>query len=302
MYNYHKELLGVRITRVIYADTLLLVNFSMDFLALYISAKLQNGVVRPIKMTFAAIIGAVWALVSVLLESYVSGFFGQIFMLLANFICAVVIVAVSLGVATPRLRQTVTFITVNIGLGGVMTAIYSFVGKFTNRYGEASSVTGDSVSVAVFIVAAIVAGATSIVYARFKKHYECRKVVEVTISAFGKTFDINALCDSGNLLCEPFSGKPVVVLAAKRMVDKLPQELLNLACDTVDLTVLGGDLAGKVRLIPTSTVTGGGMMLCFTPDSISVEGGSVDAVAAIDAYSEDYEGCDCIIGQTLLNI
>ena len=292
----------MRITRVIYADTLLLVNFSMDFLALYISAKLGSGVIRPIRMAFAASIGAVWALISVLLEAYVTGLFWQILMLLANVICAAVIIAVSLGERTLHLKQTVTFIAVNVGLGGVMTAIYALVGKFASGYDGAASAVGDSASAAVFIIAAAFAGVTSIAYARFKKSYGSRKVVAVTVSAFGKTFDLKALSDSGNLLCEPFSGKPVVVLCAKRMEGKLPSELLALSRDTANITELSDDLAGKVRLIPTSTVTGGGMMLCFTPDNISVEGCGVDAVAAIDVHNEDFDGCDCIIGQTLLNV
>lgn len=290
----------MKFTRVIYADTLLLVNFSMDFLALYISAKLWSGVIRPIRMMLAAVIGAVWALIAVLLDAYVKGLFGQIFMLCANVVCAAIIVAVSFGERTPKLRQTVTFVAVNISLGGAMTAIYTFVGKFVS-YSD-TNITNDSTSVPMFVVAAVVSGAVSIMYASFKKHYANRKIVDVRVNAFGKILELKALSDSGNLLCEPFSGKPVVIIAAKRMEGNLPSELIDAARDTTNITVLDGDLVGKVRFIPASTVTGGKMMLCFIPDNISVDGCSVDAVVGIDVHNEDYEGCDCIIGQALLNI
>ncbi len=288
----------VRKARVIYADTLLLVNFSMDFLAVYITLKLKNGVARPIKMALAAAIGAIWSLVAALLEVYTESILGQVLMLFAHIACAAVITAVAEGARTLSIKRTVTFLAVNAGLGGVMTALYSLVGKMFGTP-TVQSVSDGAMSTAVFIIAAAVAGAVSLVYGKFRARSLTRKTVEMTLTALGDTVNFTALCDSGNFLCEPFSGKPVVVLCAKRMEGRLPTKLIEAArepMDIVDLQVEG------VRLIPTRTVTGSGMMLCFTPERICVEEREIDAVAAIDVSNEDYGGCDGIIGQTLLNV
>ncbi len=298
MYNYSKSVLGVRKSRVIYADTLLLVNFSMDFLAVYITVKLKSGVVRPARMALAAAIGAIWSLVATMLEVYTANIFGRIMMILAHVLCAAIITAVAECARTPSVRQTVTFIAVNVGLGGVMTAMYSLVGKVLGTP-VTQGVTDSAASTAVFIIAAAVAGAASLIYGRIRTRSLTRKTVKMTLCAFGNTVSFTALCDSGNFLCEPFSGRPVVVLSAKRMEGRLPEVLIDAARDPMN--ILKKAVTG-LRLIPTSTVTGGGMMLCFTPERICIEERQIEAVAALDVSSEDYDGCDGIIGQTLLNV
>ena len=89
------------VTRAIYADTLLLINFSMDLLSLYITVKLMRGIIRPVRMTRAAGIGALWALASALLELYSANIFGQMMMLIAHLTCAAVISAVAAPIETP---------------------------------------------------------------------------------------------------------------------------------------------------------------------------------------------------------
>lgn len=298
VYNYTKFSLEVRKARVIYADTLLLVNFSMDFLAIYITVKLKNGVVRPMRMALAAAIGAVWALVVVLFEAYVANIFGQILMLFAHIVCAVVMISVAEGKRTPSIWQAVTFVAVNVSLGGAMTALYSLVGKMLDT-SILQNVTNDAASTAVFIIAAAIGGVASLAYGKFRMRSLCQKKLKMTLTAFGDTISFDAMCDSGNLLREPFSGKPVVVLSAKRMEGRLPAKLIEAARDPMNMINLKIEGA---RLIPTSTVTGSGMMLCFTPERICVEERQIDAVAALDVNSEDYSGCDGIIGQILLNV
>ena len=49
---------------VIYADTLFVVNFSMDFLALYITGKSLHTPIRPGRLALAAALGALFATMS----------------------------------------------------------------------------------------------------------------------------------------------------------------------------------------------------------------------------------------------
>ncbi len=286
------------VTRVIYADTLLFVNFSMDFLSLYITVKLIRGIIRPVRMTLAAGIGALWALFSALLELHSANIFGQIIMLVAHLICAAVISAVATGERSPRIMPTVTFLAVNVGLGGIMTALYSTVGAAVGSE-LLQGASGDTASTVVFVISAAVAGAVSILYGKLRERYLSRKTVGMTLGVLGSTACFEALCDSGNLLLEPFSGKPVVVLSAKRMEGRLPQRLISAAYEPYGILSLQGL---GVRLVTMKTVTGSGMMLCFTPEYICVEGRQIDAVVALDTGSDDYGGCDAIIGHTLLNV
>lgn len=274
----------------------------MDFLSLYISTRLFAGSVRPWRMALAAVIGAVWALIATIFEAYCTDIFERIFMLVGHVVCAAVITAVSNGERTVKLKHVVSFVAVNVGLGGMMTALYALLGKMLGTSESAESVLADDASASVFIIAALIAALTSLAYGRYRAGRIARKRVSVTIAAFGRGLTVEAMCDSGNMLREPFSGKPVVILSAKRVGSMLPSELAHAACDPTGIAALPDGMLGKIRLIPTKTVTGDGMMLSFTPESISIDGNITDAVVALDVNSDGYEGCDAIVGQELLNL
>lgn len=294
---------GVKPTAtVIYADSLLIVNFSMDFLALYITVTLMHMVVRPIRMMLAAMLGAAWALTVTLLEPYTATVFWQIVILAADVACAGIMISAATHERTISLKATLTFIAVNIGLGGIMTALYSFVGRVGNTsLGTLQNGMADS-SPGVFIAAALIAGAVSIVYGKFRTRSSSRRHVSITLAAFGRETILTMLSDSGNLLCEPFSGKPVVIISARSMSGVLPRAVLDAAESPERISDLPEELSRKVRLIPASGVMGKGMLLCFIPDRIGVDGSEVDAVAALDIHSGSYDGCDGIIPQILLTV
>ena len=53
--------------QVIYADVLFAVNFSMDFLSLYLTGKVFRARMRPVPLTLAAGIGALYGTASLFL-------------------------------------------------------------------------------------------------------------------------------------------------------------------------------------------------------------------------------------------
>ena len=66
-----------------------------------------------------------------------------------------------------------------------------------------------------------------------KKDMYCK----ITINLEGKEKDINVMIDTGNLLKEPISGMPVIVVEHTQLYDIIPKEILN------NLEkILGGDL------------------------------------------------------------
>lgn len=290
-------------TAVVYADSLLIVNFSMDFLALYITARLLHISIRPLKFMLGAVIGSAWAFASVFIDSFTKVPMLEIFMIAVNGACAVFMVLIAFGVrGIAALKAAMTYIAVNVGLGGIMTALYSFISKTVGTFGEISVNTTPDASPLMFCTAAAISGAVSLLYGRIRSSAVCRRQVELTIIMQGHEIVTNALCDSGNLLREPFSGKPVIVLCADSIKDILPNELLAAAVAPDLIASLPIEMSHKMRLIPAGTVMGQGMLLCFLPDRICVDGRAVDAVAAIDANTVDYDGCGGIIPQSLLDI
>ncbi len=274
----------------------------MDFLALYITARLLNIAVKPLRLMMGACLGSFWALVSVFLDSLESTPLLQITMIAASGACAAFMVLIAFGGrGAAVIRAAMSYVAVNVGLGGIMTALYSFIGRAADTIGLVPANTAPDASPLMFGAAALISGAVSLLYGRIRSNAVCKRQVQLTIDMLGQKIVTDALCDSGNLLREPFSGKPVIVVCANRISDILPGELLAAANAPELVSSLPIELSHKIRLVPAGSVTGQGMLLCFLPDRICVDGRVVDAVAAIDTHTVDYDGCGGIIPQILLD-
>ena len=73
---------------------------------------------------------------------------------------------------------------------------------------------------------------------------------KITIKLEGKQKEINVMIDTGNLLKEPISGMPVIVVEHTELYGILPKEILN------NLEkILGGDLSNIPEEIKNSYIT-----------------------------------------------
>ncbi len=290
-------------TAVVYADSLLAVNFSMDFLALYISAKLLHMPMKPLRFAAAAGIGAVWALAVVLSDTFATSLILRLTRLILSGICAVLMVRTAYCTrGFSALRGALSFAAVNVGLGGIMTVLYNFMGRAADVFGASQISTSPDISPIMFIAAAAISGVVNLMYGKFRARSVNRRSVEVSVKAFGGEIVFQALCDSGNLLREPFGGKPVIIISAESLSNILPGAVINAAKSPERMALLPQEFSHKIRLIPAGSVIGGGMLMCFLPDSIMLEGNEVDAVAAIDTHTSDYDGCGGIVPQILLDL
>ncbi len=290
-------------TAVVYADSLLAVNFSMDFLALYISAKLLHIPPKPLRLAMAAGMGAVWALAAVLSDKFTAIPILRLVRLIFSGVCAVLMVSVAYRTkGITALRGVLSFAAVNIGLGGVMTVLYGFIGRIKESFGASPVSTSPDISPIMFFAVAAISGTVSIIYSRIRDRSLNRRRVVISVTAFDKETVLEALCDSGNLLREPFGGKPVIIISAVSLLNTLPCAVLEAAKSPELMTSLPQEFSHKLRLIPAGSVIGGGMLMCFVPDSIIIDGHEVDAAVAIDTHTADYDGCGGIIPQTLLDL
>ena len=296
-----KNIEGGENTAVVYADSLLIVNFSMDFLALYLCAKLLHINLKPLRLAVAAVIGAFWALTVVLIDVFSVTLLIGLALIALSALCAVVMVRTAYNVhGTAMIRAVVTYVAVNVGLGGVMTALYNFIGKIADIFGVSSVSTSPDVSPIMFCIAAGISGIISLLYGKFRAKTAARRKVSVTITAFGKVTVLEALCDSGNLLREPFGGKPVIIVSSEKLADILPDEVIGTARSPEAMVSLSPEFSRKLRLIPAGSVTGGGMLVSFIPERITLDGREIDVAVAIDTHTSDYDGCGGIVPQILL--
>ena len=121
------------------------------------------------------------------------------------------------------------------------------------------------------------------------KPQESPRLATVDIRHGGHHLTLTALIDSGNLLRDPVTALPVIVIsrrAAMRLV-QLPQE---------------GRLTYPFRLLTVRTVNGSGMMTVFHPDSVSLlmPEGWRRVETLLGVSPEGYDGFQALVPSSLM--
>lgn len=248
------------------------------------------------RLILAAVIGGIYAVCAAVLE-FNGGFALGLLNAFLGAACAAVMVWIGFCArGSEVVKASFAYAAVNVGLGGVMTALYSFAGRAADFIGVQSYDAGAAASPVFFTAAALISGAVSLVYGKYREKSGEKEKVGAILTFQGKSLPLTLLSDSGNLLREPFSGRPVVVVSEKSLGEILPEGIY--LSETSEISAIS-QLRG--RYMTVSGVAGRNMLICFSPDEISVEGRTVDAAVAIDGGSAGYGGCDGIIPKILLN-
>jgi hypothetical protein len=79
------------------------------------------------------------------------------------------------------------------------------------------------------------------------------------------------MCDSGNLLRDTVSGKPVIVTDTRTARHLLPPDCPPVTeWQTESVASLPPPIAARIRIIPTGTANAEGLMLALRPDTVTI--------------------------------
>ena len=264
----------------VYVDLYFLVNMSMDFLCLLITGRLLHRVCKSGRLLPASAIGGAYAVGSLL---WLPGGAGGLFfdLLFALLLCLVAFWR--RGEPFRRvLASGAVFAAVSMALGGMMTALYTVLNRLDLPF---EALQGDTLSVWLFALLALVAGAMTARGGRMMGLSQKAKSVTVEASVFGRRIALSALVDTGNLLADPISGRGVIVVEERVLAGALPIPLFRAIQSggraLSDYLVDHPKEAARIRLIPAKTATGEGLLAAILPDRLTVREGR-------EAYSADY--------------
>ena len=262
-----------------------MVNFSMDFLALYLTGKLLRLPVKGKRIAVAGVLGAGVATLGAI-------FSGNAVSEIIWMICyAVTAVTMCLIAFRGALRYELpVFLAVNLGLGGLMSFLCGMVASSGLR------LDGGSDTFPVFVLFALISAGVCAVYGRLRPRGTSRKEADVVIELDGKICSMRMLVDSGNLLCEPLGGHPVLLAKPEALENLFGDKKIEF--DAGNISALGTDLARRVRFVPAKGVGGEKLLVGFIPDRLTVDGIGRDGVVA--AEKNDYGGCDGIVPSVLV--
>ncbi len=247
----------------VYADLLFLINFSMDYLCLYICARVLHRKMRLSKMVIASAIGGIYSVISLFL--YLSP---ALSVAVDCGVCLIMCTVVfhSRGRTTGSLFiSTFLYIGISMMSGGCMTAIFNLLDKLDLPL---EAIEADGISTYLFALLACVAGIITLksgqIISRRAPVKECKLKVEFC----GETFTFSALSDSGNLVRDPISGRAVIFLDRQVLEERIDLSFL----DSYTSGILEDDSPCKdLRLIAINTASGSSLRVAAAAKGIKAE-------------------------------
>lgn len=258
----------------IYLDVVIVENLIMDAIIIYATAIVLKVKIRHLRIIISSLIGAIYSVLSYIsdLEVY-NNLFLKIFLSIV-----MVYIAFSPQNIKTLMKQILIFYLTSFLFGGVAFALIYVIkpqeilmknGLFLGMYPLKTVFLGAIVATAILITAFKVVKSNIT-----KKDMMCNVSIELN----NKTVNIKTMIDTGNMLKEPISGLPVIVVENTALYELIPKEIL----DNLD-DILGGDFQkipdnikstyiAKLKWIPYSSLgKQNGMLVGIKADKATVE-------------------------------
>lgn len=256
--------------KIVYADTLVLVNMAVDYLLLLSAGKLCALPLHRWRMGLGALWGGVYALLAALYP-------GVFALWTAKLLAGALAVGIAFGVRRRTLRALVAFYAVAAAFAGVVYAAAALRGEPVGA--------GLPVSLPVLLLSfALCYGAVSLVFRHVGRSAQ-RRLHRVHVTLEGREADFSAMEDSGNELIDPVSGCGVLVADPAALAplfgEKPPAELT----DPAALEQLSAAYpTARFRLLPCRCVAAErALLLCFRPTELRVDGQRRELLVAVSA-------------------
>ena len=240
----------------IYLDVIFLENIVINYIILYVTGIISKAQIKQKKLIAGALIGAIYSIIYYLLK----------LKLYSNCIIKIILSIVIIYVAfnsnsfKDLLKKVLLFYLISFVFGGSAIAIIYMVNS--QNITIQNGVLVGSYTLKTVLIGIVVAYFTIIFALKIIKTKISKKdlICEIAVTLNNKEIKTKALIDTGNLLKEPITNMPVIVMEHSLLYDILPKEILNNSEE-----ILGGDFSKipenikeeyslKLKVIPYSSL------------------------------------------------
>ncbi len=272
---------------IIYVDVLLAVNLYINYFLIRGAALLLRRSVTIRRCIFASFIGAVIALVIFLpdLPFLISA--------AIKMACSIVIVSIAFGKVKPpeMIINTLCFLVISFVYAGLMLALWVFAAPFGMFYRN-GTVYFDIPLLAIAIFTVLAYAVIRFVHYIMSKRRISAAATEITLISQGNEIKLEGMADTGNSLCDPFSGKPAIICNIAYISSIVPSNIISYLNGDID--VIEG-----LRLVPYSTIMGESLIPVFFADRILIGDKPVDAVVGVCSRPI---GTQCLFNPELISL
>lgn len=240
----------------IYIDVVLIENLIMNYIILLATGLILKIKIKHIRLIIGSLLGAIYTIIGYIgiLEIYSS--------FILKIILSIMIVYIAYYPQTLKkmCKELLFFYLTSFVFGGVAFSLIYIVkpqeiimknGLFLGTYPLKTVILGAIVAFVIIITA------FKIIKSKISKK---DLICEITVEIEGKKIITKALIDTGNMLKEPITNTPVVVIEHTLLYDVIPKEILNHLEE-----IIGGDFkeipeeiknkyVSKLKLIPYSSL------------------------------------------------
>jgi len=283
---------------VVYVDSVFCLNGLVDYLLLLSAAQLAGAPMHRLRFFLAAMLGGGYA-VAVFLPG--CGFLSSLPGKLAS---GIVMAGVAYGGERHFARLTLLLFAISCGFAGCVLALGLLAGAGNP---VVNGVFYTDVNSRVLLISAVAAYLvlTVVFRASARRSGASGLMIPITVSFSGRTLRLTALCDTGNALRDPLTGRPVLVVSAERIAPLWPQvirPLLTPGALRSPPEVLGslGTLgaASGFRLLPYSAVgLEGGLLLAARSDWTEIGKKRYEKLLLALSPTSVGNGCDALWGE-----
>ncbi len=279
---------------VVYVDILIILNLYINYFLIRATAVITRRKCSRVRCVSAAFVGALGALAILLPEMP----FFVVVLFKAALGALIVFIAFSKRqpVRQPRQKPAdfficlLFFLVVNFTFAGVMMALWRFAAPLGMVFSNGTTYFNIPIAaIAAFTAAAYFAVRLVRLFA--DKRLKCDKICEVKISANGGTVTLRGLCDTGNGLCDMFTGKPIIVCDLDKIAPIAPPEVLD---------YFNGKLSESIRIVPCRTISAETLVPLFNAE-ILIDGKTADGFAGVtrNPLGDDI---DCVFNPKIISI
>lgn len=270
---------------VLYVDVYFFINFCFNWICLFITGRILSLTMKIPRFLLSSLLGAAGAVGLLFVAPRWAVLLLHI--LLSLLIC---IIGVRHRTVPDFLRFVGLFFLSSVLIGGGMSALMNVMGGFGGGAAELF-LYGTVLFFILYTVWQVCGG--------WVKKRLSTKVADVEIFYEGKKAIFAGLIDSGNLLREPLTGYPVVLIKARGLEGMLCAQTLQI--------LKTGMTNGSTRVLAVPVHSGAEkrMLFGFVPDALFITDGkkgkaAVSAVVAVDDVGDSFAGCQCLLPITLL--
>lgn len=283
--------------QVIYLDVLIVLNIYVSYFLFLGAARLMSFSLKKVRLLFGSLAGGAFSLIILFDLSDI-----ELIAIKLLMGCALVLVVFGSKNLLHTLKCGLYFFLVNFIYGGLMLALWTFFAPSNMAY--KNGIAYFDISALALVISTIIAYlAISLFCYLLNKRSSPKELVGVTVSLNGRETMLTAFADTGNKLCDIFTGLPVVVAEYDAICSILPQRTAGYFKDPTSFEFEGisdSEYSLRLKLIPVSVVGHEFALPAFKPDNIMVNNISKDAMIAVTTQGLSNGSFNAIINTVLL--